>query len=204
MNYKVLIAAALVASLVHAETVLEPLSQPHSWNRMGNGGPDALPGICDIGVDGEMAESGEDNISIFCDGEKPSFSGLQRNFDATPYRNKRVRFSAWVMGSGIDDMGTPDHPIDSGAGLWIAVGTPTGYLINRMPDRLIEGHTSWEYRDFVVDVPNDSHLIFVGFWMQGQGQFWIRDQIFEIVPDSVPVNLTWDDRPPIGPNLSLE
>jgi hypothetical protein len=205
MNYKVLIAALLISAIVHAEPTLDPL--PDGYVQMGNGGGLSLEGTCDMGVDSAMAAAGEDNISIYCGMAIPSFGGLLRRFDAEPYRGKRVRYSAWIKGAGIEEMGGPDRRVRAGGALWITVGSPgNGTLMNNMGERSIRGYTSWEYRDFVVDVPEDSGMILLGFWIQGHGQFWIRDQQFEIVNDSVPVNLTWieEEQQRLGPNLSLE
>jgi hypothetical protein len=64
-----------------------------------------------------------------------------------------------------------------------------------MRDRAVTGWTDWEYRELVTDVPRDGQWFTIGFWLQGQGQVWVRDLQFEEVPDSVPVNMS-----PIGQN----
>lgn len=205
MNYRVLIAALLVGAIVHAEPSLDPL--PEGYQLMGMGGVRALEGTCDMGVDSALAAAGQDNISIYCGMAEASFGGLLKTVDAEPYRGKRVRYSAWIKGSGIADAGGPERPVTGEASIWIAVGSPSrGSLIDNLGAQSIRGYTSWEYREFVVDVPEDSRRILPGFWIRGQGQLWIRDMQLEVVSDSVPVTLSWeeDEQRRLGPNLSLE
>jgi hypothetical protein len=199
MNYKVLIAAVLVAAVAQAD-VLEP--PPAGWAPMGMGGPYQLPGACELGVDGGLAHAGQPNLSVKCHNDVPSFGGLQQSFESAPYLGKRVRFSAWIQAEGVEDV----DDVQGGAGLWIAVPTPERRpVMDRMPERALKGYTSWEYRDFVVDVPADGGpFIVIGFWLEGRGQMWIRDLNFEVVPDSVPTNMTVDWDEVLSPNLSLE
>lgn len=204
MNYKVLIAATLVGAIVHAEPALDPL--PEGYLPMGPVDGRTMEGVCDAGVDTALAAAGQDNISIYCGMAEPSFGGWMRTLDAEPYRGRRVRYSAWIKGAGIEDAGGPDQPVIGSASLWIAVGSPSrGSLMDNLGDQSIRGHTSWEYREVVVDVPEDSRRILPGFWVRGKGQLWIRDQVLEVVSDSVPATLFWEERQNRpGPNLSLE
>ncbi len=198
MNYKVLIAALLVAAVVKADT-LDPL--PVGWAPMGPGGPLQLPGECEVGVDGPLAAAGEPNLSILCANGEPSFGGHYQSFESAPYLGKRVRFSAWLMVEGIEDI----EGVEGGAGLWIAVPMGNGPMVDRMADRALKGWTSWEYRDFVVDVPAEGGVwMHIGFWAQGRGQMWVRDLNLEIVPDTVPVNLSPETDAVPGPRLQLE
>jgi hypothetical protein len=199
MNFKVLIAAALLALVVQA-AALEP--PPTGWGEMPFGGPQQLPGSCEMGIDRDLATAGQPNISIKCANRTvPSFGGLQQSFESAPYRGKRVRYSAWILASGVEAVGE----IPGQAGLFIAVPTGNGPLLNRMDERALTGWTNWEYRDFVVDVPADGGpFLGIGFWMQGTGQIWVRDFNVEVVPETVPTNLSPETDPVPGPNLELE
>jgi hypothetical protein len=88
----------------------------------------------------------------------------------------------------------------------MAVGsTSKGTRMDRMQPRGVTGTSDWQYRDFVVDIPQDNNRFQIGFWAQGKGQIWVRDLVVEEVPASVPVNFFWeDDAKPVGPDLSLE
>lgn len=203
MNYKVVIAALLIAAVARADDKLEPL--PPGWGFMGNGGPQALRGQCEFGIDGALAQAGQDNLSIRCNDEIPAFGGLTDTFMAADYFGKRVRFSGWLQAEGMTEI----DGIESGGGLFITVPTARGPLMNGMEDRKLTGWTNWEYREFVVDIPAVSELrvnvdpaqvpMAIGFWMQGQGQIWIRDFKIEIVSDEVPVNLSRETDTAPGP-----
>lgn len=197
MNFRVLIAAALIAVMMRADALEPP---PVGWSRMTGNGPENMPGVCDVGVDGDLATAGQPNMSIKCPGDQAAFAGLRQAFEASPYWGKRVRFSAWLMVEGVLDIG----PYTSAGGLWIGVPSLDGPMYDRMPERALTGYTSWEYRDFVVDIPQGGQFINIGFWLAGQGQLWIRDLEFEVVPDSVPVNLIYEQDIKLGPSLDLE
>jgi hypothetical protein len=114
--------------------------------------------------------------------------------------------SGWLKAAGIEGVTTPQYAGVAGeAGLWIGVGSPrNGVRTDRMQNRAISGSGDWEYRDFVVDVPQDNRQIMVGYWMQGKGQLWVRDYKIEEVPTTVPVNfLVNDPGREVGPDLSL-
>jgi hypothetical protein len=209
MNARVLLAALLatvIAQGAEGPAHLAPL--PSGWNKMtANGGPLALPGTCEIGVDSQLAEPGRQVYSVRCESRiLPSFGGGNTYVQTAIYRGKRVRVSAWLKASGIEGVSTRQYAGIAGeAGLWIGVGSPKdGMRMDRMQNRAISGSTDWEYRDFVVDVPRDNRQIMVGYWMQGKGQLWVRDYKIEEVPTSVPVNfLVKDPDREVGPDLSL-
>lgn len=193
MNWKVLIAALLLTTMVQAQDMAPP---PKGWQALGGGGPLALPNRCDLGVDSYLASGGQPNMTVKCLSEEPSFGGLRQNFEAAPFAGKRVRFSAYVMASGIVDVG----PVEGSGGLWVAVGRPRSLRMDRIPERAVRGWTSWELRDAIFDVPADADQVSIGFWMQGKGQIWIKDVAFEEVSSGVPVNVSLG----VGPDLRLQ
>jgi len=205
----VLLAVLLAAGIAEAQELparLAPL--PSGWSVMaGNGGPLALPGTCEIGVDQQLAEPKRQVYSVRCTNNiLPSYGGGRTNVQTASYRGRRVRVSAWLKADGIGSVSTAQYAGIAGeAGLWIGVGSPSdGTRMDRMQNRAISGTTDWEYRDFVVDVPQDNRQIMVGFWMQGKGQLWVRDYKIEEVPTTVPVNfLVKDPERVVGPDLSL-
>lgn len=199
MNYKVLIAALLLATVARAQTLEPP---PIGWAAMPMNGPNQLPDSCEMGVDGDLARAGQPNMSIRCQDQVPAFGGLRQAFESAPYLGKRVRFSGWIQVEGVEDAGD----VAAGAGLWINVPTSERRpFMDRMEDRALSGYSSWEYRDFVVDIePDAGPFINIGFWLEGSGQMWVRDLNFEVVSDAVPVNLEVDWEDVLRPNLTLE
>jgi hypothetical protein len=209
MNARVLLATLLLVAMAHgAEGPMALAPLPAGWTSMaGNGGPLALPGVCQVGVDSQKSVPGRQLYSIRCMNDVlPSYGGARSTLRTASYRGKRVRVSAWLMASGIQGVPTPQYAgIIGEAGLWIGVGSPSnGIRMDRMQNRTIRGTTDWVYRDFVVDVPEDNNQMFIGVWMQGQGQVWARDFNIEEVPDTVPVNfLVNDPQRVVGPDLTL-
>jgi hypothetical protein len=187
----------------------QPLSPlPAGWSPMtGNGGPEALPGTCEIGVDGQKSMPDRQAYSVRCANKVlPSFGGARNTVQTARFRGKRVRVSAWLMASGVEGVSTPQYSgVAAEAGLWLGVGSPKdGMRMDRMQNRAIKGSTDWEYRDFIVDVPADNRQMMVGYWMQGTGQIWVRDFSIEEVPSTVAVNfLVNDPDRVVGPDLSL-
>lgn len=211
MKARVLTALLLVANFVHAADGIAPemlAPIPAGWSSMaGNGGPLALPGVCEIGVDGQKSVAGHQAYTVRCNNPVlPSYGGARNTIRTAQFRGKRVRVSAWLMASGISGVPTPQYSGVAGeGGLWIGVGSQKGGTrMDRMQNRTIKGTTDWEYRDFVVDVPDDNNQMFIGYWMQGKGQLWVRDFNIEEVPTTVAVNfLVNDPDRAIGPDLTL-
>jgi hypothetical protein len=200
-----LIAALIAATIARAAdsptTPLVPL--PLAWSSMGNGGPQALPGSCEIGTDSQKAFDGKPLLSVRCaNAALPSFAGARNTMETSRYRGKRVRVSGWLMVTGVEDVTTAQYGRVAGeAGLWLAVGSPSnGTRQDRMQNRALKGTTGWEQRDFVVDVPADNNNLMVGFWMQGKGQLWVRDINVEEVPATVALTPFAGE---VGPDFSL-
>lgn len=207
MNLRMLWVALFASSgALAGENPPQPLAPlPLGWSLMGNGGPQALPGSCEIGVDSQKSVEAP-QYSVRCTSTVlPSFGGARESVESMRHRGKRVRVSAWLMVSGVESVPNAQYPGAVGeAGLWIGVGSArNGLRTDRMPDRTMKGSTGWEQRDFVVDVPEDSTQLSVGFWMQGKGQVWMRDVKVEEVASTVPVNFTPNDQREKGPDLSL-
>ncbi len=210
---RTLLCASLLSGLAGAaqspatEASLPLVTLPATWSFMGNGGPLALPGSCDLGIDTAKSGDGTPLYSVRCTSSVlPSFGGARTGFDIASYRGKRVRVSAELMAADITSVANPQYPNVAGeAGLWIGVVTPgEGQRADRMQDRTIQGTTGWVTRDFVVDVPANAAQLQAGYWMQGKGQVWMRNLKAEVVPDTVPVNFERNAvRPDALPDLTL-
>ncbi|WP_221234450.1 hypothetical protein [Sphingomonas aerophila] len=105
-----------------------------------------------------------------------AFAGFRREFDAVPYRGKRLRFTLWVatraagrivtwLGSrsrsGLRDGGNTDYGNFRGDHLWTPILLETG-PIDEKADR-----------------------ISYGFNLQGSGDLWVYRPTFEVVEDYV-------------------
>ena len=176
MNYKVLVAAFLAASVVSAADggFQEP---PLRWARLNGVTVDGTQ--CDMGVDGDMRAAGQRNLSLRCDADTRTFAGLRQAFVATPYRGERVRFSAWIKTAGV-----AGEAEDAGSGVFIANASTGGDEFSQLGEAALTGWTDWTYLDVEIEVPDDGQWLNIGVWMRGQGQTWLRDPEFEVVPDS--------------------
>jgi hypothetical protein len=174
MNYRVLLAAALVATVASASEVDPKLPQP--WFKNGQ-----APGLeeCAAGVDAQLEARGTRNITLKCDATVEGFVGAMQYFSADNYRGQRIRFSALIKGEGLEGWG----------GIWMRVDDvdkPSASFDN-MNDRAVKGTTDWTPYSIVLDASTKAQGIFFGTLMAGKGQLWISDLRFEIVDTTVPV-----------------
>jgi hypothetical protein len=174
MNYKVLIAATLVATVVQARDVDPSLPQP--WFK--NGQPPAAQ-QCAAGVDAEIEARGTPNLTLKCDAKYEGFVGIMQAFAADNYRGQRLRFSALVKSEGVEDWG----------GLWMRVDDvdKPGASFDNMQRRPVKGTTEWTPYAVVLDASTKAQGVFFGFLLSGRGQLWISDLRFEVVGTDVPL-----------------
>jgi hypothetical protein len=174
MNYRVLIAATLIATVVNAAEVDTQLPQP--WFK--NGAPPALE-QCLAGVDAVLEARGTPNITLRCDSEAGGFVGAMQNFGADKYRGQRIRFSALIKSEGVEGWG----------GVWMRVDdvNKPGASFDNMGDRPVKGTTDWTPYSIVLDASTEAQGIYFGTLMSGKGQLWISDLRFEVVTTDVPL-----------------
>ncbi len=129
------------ADEVPSPAPLAPL--PATWSSMaGNGGPEAMPGTCEIGIDSQKSTAGQQVYSVRCANQThPGYGGARKHHQDGAVRGKRVRVSAWVMAAGIEGVSTPQYlGVVGEAGLWIGVGSPkNGLRMDRMQNRNRQG-----------------------------------------------------------------
>jgi len=174
MNYKVLVAATLVASIAQAAEIDSRIPQP--WFK--NGMPPAAE-QCVAGIDSELEARSTRNLTLKCDAEHQGFVGVMQSFSANSYRGQRIRFSALIKAEGVEGRG----------GIWMRVddvGKPNAVLDNMMR-RPVTGTADWTPYSVVLDASNEAEAISFGTLLSGKGQLWISDLRFEVVGPDVPV-----------------
>ena len=105
------------------------------------------------------------------------FGTLMSAVDAAAFRGHRVRMRARV-----ESMDTTGQ-----AGLWMRVDGPgeSGVLaFDNMQNRPITGTLPPAVYEVVLDVPNEAARIAFGILLRGEGQVWIDDLAFDLVPAS--------------------
>lgn len=106
----------------------------------------------------------------------PGSAGIHQIIDATNYRNKRIRFTAFIRTQDIEDR----------CGLYLSVSKhsyPTE--LDDMSNRPIKGTTGWQQFSVVLDVDKDSHRINYGVILTGSGTVWIDAATLETVGEDV-------------------
>lgn len=136
-------------------------------------------------LDDEVARSGNSSMRLAARGNRRSsqWAVSVQMVDATAFRGKRVRLSAYLRS---DD-------IESG-GLWLRLdgileGKQATLALDNSADRRIEGTQDWTLRDIVVDVPAETVTILIGTMINGDGTLWIDDAALEEVPSDVPLTI---------------
>lgn len=150
----------------------EPGAAPPGWAQ-----PTAGLGYVAVTTEDEPAEgSRAATLSYEGEGEpaEPGFGNLMRAFDATPYRGKRVRFSARVRTRG--------QVFGDRAQLWMRVDREGGGMgfFDNMQDRPIRG-SRWRRYEIVGTVADDATSVNVGMMLIGPGRAWIDDASFEVL-----------------------
>jgi len=144
------------------------------WFKAGN-----QPASYDMGTDKAVAHTG--SSSGFIRSIKPvpeGFGTFMQMFDASQYRGKRLRYSAFVKCENIDRW----------AGLWMRVDKGKDSIaFDNMQQRPIRGTLDWTEYSIVLDVDQAAEKIAFGILIDGFGAAWIDDVQFTVVGDDAPV-----------------
>jgi erythromycin esterase len=108
-----------------------------------------------------------------------SFATINQGLNASPYRGKRLRWSAWVMTQSVNG---------SDVGLWMRVdGADVTTAFDNMSSRPLSGTADWHQVSIVLDVAPSALGIAVGALMNGTGTLLVDDVRLEVVGTDVPV-----------------
>ncbi len=105
-------------------------------------------------------------------------TGLGQQLKANDYRGKRIRLNGWVKGEM--NLGY--------AHCWMRVDDEEGESLS-FDNTLDEGNVlrpDWARFSIVLDVPEKSAVIYLGFQFVGRGQAWLDDWQLEVVGKEVP------------------
>jgi len=131
----------------------------------------------------EKPESGKKCLQISRAGAKKSpqdFGASAQTIDATPYRSKRIRFTAAVRIQG------GSHDI---AQLWMRVDRPDGAMgfFDNMGDRPVTS-AAWQKVQITGPVAADAQSIKVGFLLAEGGRAWFDSAALEVLGDAADGN----------------
>jgi len=101
-----------------------------------------------------------------------------QTFDATEYRGKRLRLSAYVKSESVENW----------AGVWMRIDrAKESVAFDNMQNRPITGTQGWTQHSIVLDVDPNATGVAFGILLSGKGAVWIDDLAFEVVGEDVPV-----------------
>ena len=171
---------------------------PQGWFKMGN-----TPQDYDVGTDEAVKRSGAASAYVRHRVPMPrGFGTLMQTFTAESYRGKRVRLSGYLRGEKIRRAG----------GVWMRIDGPDPQKPLRFDDtqRRVTPNSEWVRIDIVLDVPPEAMSINFGLLLEGEGQVWLDDVVFQEVTRDVPttdragrpqlpqgpINLDFERKPP--------
>lgn len=148
---------------------------PNGWIMTGDS-----PFGYETGLDNRIVHSGNNSAFLRSkDKNVGSFATLMQQIKSDQYRGERVRFSAFVKSTDVQDA----------AGLWMRVDHSSGEVLafDNMMNRPIKGTNEWNHFSVVLDISIKSEVIAFGMLLNGPGHIWMDELGFEIVDESVPV-----------------
>lgn len=164
-------AVAMMAAVCSVTVVAQTAN---GWSKAGS-----QPADYDMGIERDGAFTGSSSGFIRSKTPDPrGFGTYMQMFDATEYRGKRLRLSAYVKSERIEDW----------AGLWMRVDRdkkPVAF--DNMQDRPIRNTQGWTQHAIVLDVDAKATAVAFGILLAGRGAVWIDDVTFEVVGEEVPV-----------------
>ncbi len=145
---------------------------PTGWNISGS-----KPNEYEMGVDFKVAYSGKSSGYIKGTTSSTGFATLVQKFKADKFRGKRVRFSGFVKTEGVKEW----------ANLWMRIdgAKNEGLGFDNMENRPIKDTRDWRKYSIVLDIPENSAFILIGIMLNGQGQVWADELLFETVKKTV-------------------
>jgi hypothetical protein len=200
MNFKVLAAALLAATVAQAQDV--ELRIPRYWTFVGF---QPARAVCKAGIDEQLAAEGTDNVTIICPPNDGGAVWIQNGFDVTHFRGRRVRISGELKTAGVVEDANVTPP-GASFGTRIDRGNSGANVVplafGEFPEAGLTGSTDWTPVEVVADIPVAATTMTITFGMRGRGQAWLKNVAFEEVGLDVPVNVLPQE---IGPkNLELK
>ncbi|WP_414047028.1 helix-turn-helix transcriptional regulator [Macrococcus equi] len=161
------------------------------------------PHLYDIKLDDRVYHSGKKSAFIFSNSDADSyndntFGTLMQSISAEQYRNKRLKFSAFVKTENADK-----------CGVWARIDDSKYDILqfDNMMNRAIIGTNEWNYYSVVLDVEEIADSIHFGVLLVGKGKVWMDDFKIEEVDLSIENTDTLShpqDLPKSPTNLNFE
>lgn len=158
--------------LFGAILILCSFSIPPGWFESGSS-----PNSYEMGLEEGVGRDGGNAATIKSIEKRPSgFGTLMQQCEPAEFWGKRIKMTGYVR----------SESVKNSAALWLRVdrgAKPVSF--DNMSNRPIHGTTDWKKYELVLDVPADATLISYGALVNGAGQIWFDDLVFEIVDSTV-------------------
>lgn len=165
---------------------------PKGWSCSGD-----APHKYEMGLDPTVTYENCPCVTIKAGPDPSEFGALCQTIKADIYHGKRLRFSAAVRSTEVENM----------AALCMRVGGAGDKMlaIDNMRDRPITGSTEWAHYAIVLDVARDAENIVFGILLSLNGQVWMADVQLDVVGPDVPTtDLLGEWIPSFPVNLGFE
>lgn len=165
---------------------------PKGWFVTGD-----APDKYELGVDPAITHAGRPCVTIKAGPEPTEFAALAQMIKAEAYQDKRLRFSAAVRSTDLENR----------AALFMRVSGVDGKMLtfDNMRNRPITGANDWTNCAIVLDVDKEAQDIIFGLLLSLKGQVWMADVHLDTVERDIP---TTDLLPEVAPyfpvNLGFE
>ncbi len=138
------------------------------------------PNSYEVGIENDKERANDVKYMKSIKAKIDGFVFLRKDINPEKYLGKRVKLSGYVK--------TQD--VKKWAGMLMRVGNDgkdkyKTLSFDNMQNRPIKGTTKWTKYEIVLDVPEESKDMNIGFLINGTGQAWIDDFEIEIVDKSL-------------------
>lgn len=141
------------------------------------------PDDYEIGTDTSVAHSGAQSGFVFSRPQPRGFATLMQTFKADNFRGERLRLTAFIKATDVEGW----------AGLWMRIDATDREILDNTQKRPIQGTSDWRQYHIVLDIPENSDAIAFGVLLDGKGQVWLDDCVFEVVSEDVPTTAAYLD-----------
>ncbi len=163
------VAIAMFVSLPSSASIeVKHLKRWSSWTK----GKDPSGYLIDLDQGPQTQNQPSAKIQSNLPVQKGDFASIFQDFSPNLYRGKRVEYTGFIK----------TEKLNGTSSLWMTVEDENNVLeFDDMEGRSPKGTKAWHKYSIVLDVPQSSKRLRVGFIMKGGGAAWLRDPVVKIV-----------------------
>lgn len=186
-----------LSALILLSFSLDPLTNVDGWFLAGS-----EKESYEIGVEKVADRDGKVGYIKSTKNKIKGFGTMMQSFIPEEYIGKRVKLSGHIKTENVDGW----------VGLWMRVDGPKqkgskyreSLAFDNMNDRKIEGSTSWQKYEIILDVDEEAVNLAYGILLSGKGEAWLDDLTFEVVEKNEETTATTKKKLKAPKNTSFE